>query len=115
MWDTKLASDAASWAQYLVTQGSMIHSGGSNGENLFQGWKDGSFAAAATMWAAEKSQYHGEVVPTDPNSNNFERWGHYTQVRLGALLNLTSLGSANIVKGHLAEDHESWDGHCTGL
>ncbi|KAF4454228.1 hypothetical protein F53441_3228 [Fusarium austroafricanum] len=74
-WDASLASGAQEWANHLAQLGSLQHSQGSDGENLYMGSGDNPFAAAVEAFLAEKSQYNGETI----SGSNYQSFGHYTQ------------------------------------
>jgi len=83
VWDTKLANDAAQWAQHLAAIDSLDHSSDESrpgeGENLssYSGTNaTASLAIGAQQWANEKSSYSGETI----GQGDFEAWGHYTQI-----------------------------------
>ncbi|KAI5457508.1 CAP domain-containing protein [Mariannaea sp. PMI_226] len=77
-WDDSLAADAQSWAEHLVSVGSLVHSGTSGqGENLYMQTGGGSpYVSAVNAFVSEKSSYHGEAI----SSTNYQLFGHYTQV-----------------------------------
>ncbi|KAM0559924.1 hypothetical protein ACHAPJ_003874 [Fusarium lateritium] len=74
-WDDSLVSGAQEWAEHLVSLGSLEHSQGEDGENLYQGYGDNPFADAVEAFLSEKSQYNGEAI----SGSNYMGFGHYTQ------------------------------------
>ncbi|KAF9774141.1 hypothetical protein IL306_007891 [Fusarium sp. DS 682] len=74
-WDDSLASGAQEWADHLAQTGSLEHSGGEDGENLYMGSGSNPFASAVEAFLSEKSQYNGEAI----SGSNYQSFGHYTQ------------------------------------
>ncbi|KAF4964562.1 hypothetical protein FSARC_7521 [Fusarium sarcochroum] len=74
-WDDSLVSGAQEWAEHLVSLGSLEHSQGEDGENLYQGYGDTPFADAVEAFLSEKSSYNGEAI----SGSNYMGFGHYTQ------------------------------------
>ncbi|KAL8672261.1 MAG: hypothetical protein Q9168_003261 [Polycauliona sp. 1 TL-2023] len=80
VWDDKLESDAAAYAQHLcrANQGLQHSSGDSRkgqGENLYWSKPNGGLEQATKGWLDEKKNYHGENIA----DGNFGSYGHYTQ------------------------------------
>ncbi|KAF5624354.1 PR-1 [Fusarium sp. NRRL 52700] len=74
-WDDSLVSGAQEWADHLAQLGSLQHSGGPDGENLYMGSGSNPFASAVEAFLSEKSQYNGEAI----SGSNYMSFGHYTQ------------------------------------
>ncbi|KAF5695085.1 PR-1 class pathogen-related protein [Fusarium denticulatum] len=74
-WDDSLASGAQEWADHLAQLGSLQHSQGKDGENLYMGSGSNPFASAVEAFLSEKSQYNGEAI----SGSNYMSFGHYTQ------------------------------------
>ncbi|KLO90746.1 plant PR-1 class pathogen related protein [Fusarium fujikuroi] len=74
-WDDSLASGAQEWADHLAQLGSLQHSGGDDGENLYMGSGSNPYASAVEAFLSEKSQYNGEAI----SGSNYMSFGHYTQ------------------------------------
>ncbi|EJT69454.1 hypothetical protein GGTG_13073 [Gaeumannomyces tritici R3-111a-1] len=98
-WDAGLAADAKSWAQNLVSVGSLQHSTsgqrGDQGENLYwQSHDKTPCKNAADSWASEVSLYGGQPV----GQGDFAAYGHYTQM-IWKSSTTVGLGIANDGKG----------------
>ncbi|KAL8397891.1 hypothetical protein RB594_004554 [Gaeumannomyces avenae] len=98
-WDAGLAADAKSWAQNLVSVGSLQHSTsgqrGDQGENLYwQSHDKTPCKNAADSWASEASLYGGQPV----GQGDFAAYGHYTQM-IWKSSTTVGLGIANDGKG----------------
>ncbi|KAF5715907.1 PR-1, partial [Fusarium mundagurra] len=74
-WDDSLASGAQEWADHLAQIGTLEHSQGEDGENLYMGSGSNPFASAVEAFLSEKSQYNGEAI----SGSNYMSFGHYTQ------------------------------------
>ncbi|EGU76029.1 hypothetical protein FOQG_11089 [Fusarium oxysporum f. sp. raphani 54005] len=74
-WDDSLASGAQEWADHLAQLGSLEHSQGEDGENLYMGSGSNPYSAAVEAFLSEKSQYNGEAI----SGSNYMSFGHYTQ------------------------------------
>ncbi|KAF4345060.1 PR-1 [Fusarium beomiforme] len=74
-WDDSLAAGAQEWADHLAQLGSLQHSGGSDGENLYMGSGSNPYSSAVEAFLSEKSQYNGEAI----SGSNYMSFGHYTQ------------------------------------
>ena len=77
-WSDSLGAGAQEWANQLAAQGgSLVHSSGSYGENLFGGGgKVWGPTDAVNSWGSEKQLYNGDAI----NDTNFMQVGHYTQM-----------------------------------
>ncbi|KAF7555099.1 hypothetical protein G7Z17_g2439 [Cylindrodendrum hubeiense] len=89
VWDAELAAGAQEWATYLVSLGSLEHSGTADlGENLYMQYgTDAPYTNAVAAFVDEKSLYNGEAI----SETNYLNFGHYTQVVWGTT---TKLGMA---------------------
>ncbi|HYA84919.1 MAG TPA: CAP domain-containing protein [Candidatus Bathyarchaeia archaeon] len=79
-WSDKLAADAKTEAEYLVTVGKLTHEGcGScNGSgNLAEGGTGISTAQLVQFWVNEKAKWHSGTILTEAN---WYPTGHYTQM-----------------------------------
>lgn len=78
VWDDALVADAQSWADHLVSLGSLVHASlDGQGENLYmQSNLDNPCTNAVNAFVSEKSVYHGEKI----GEGDFMAYGHYTQV-----------------------------------
>jgi uncharacterized protein YkwD len=74
-WDDSLVSGAQEWADHIASLGSLTHSQGKDGENLYMGTTDTPFADAIEAFLSEKSLYNGETI----SGSNYMSFGHYTQ------------------------------------
>lgn len=74
-WDDSLVSGAQEWADHIASLGSLTHSQGDDGENLYMGTSSTPFADAVEAFLSEKSQYSGEAI----SGSNYMGFGHYTQ------------------------------------
>lgn len=74
-WDDSLVAGAQEWADKIAAQGSLTHSQGEDGENLYMGTSSTPFADAVKAFISEKSQYNGETI----SGSNYMGFGHYTQ------------------------------------
>ncbi|XP_027348385.1 basic form of pathogenesis-related protein 1-like [Abrus precatorius] len=75
-WSKTLESYAQNYANKMVKDCNMVHSGGPYGENLAGSSGDITAPGAVKLWVEEKANY-------DPNSNSCVNNGeclHYTQV-----------------------------------
>jgi uncharacterized protein YkwD len=79
-WSDKLAADAKTEAEYLVTVGKLTHEGCSscNGSgNLAQGGTGSSTEQLMQGWVDEKAKWHSGTILTEAN---WYPTGHYTQM-----------------------------------
>ncbi|KAM0280117.1 hypothetical protein ACHAO9_011382 [Fusarium lateritium] len=74
-WDDSLVSGAQEWADHIASLGSLTHSQGDDGENLYMGTSSTPYADAVEAFLSEKSQYSGEAI----SGSNYMGFGHYTQ------------------------------------
>jgi uncharacterized protein YkwD len=74
-WDDSLVSGAQEWADHIASLGSLTHSQGDDGENLYMGTSSTPYADAVEAFLSEKSQYNGEAI----SGSNYMGFGHYTQ------------------------------------
>ncbi|RGP76680.1 hypothetical protein FLONG3_5120 [Fusarium longipes] len=74
-WDDSLVSGAQEWADHIASLGSLTHSQGKDGENLYMGTTDTPYADAIKAFLSEKSLYNGETI----SGSNYMGFGHYTQ------------------------------------
>ncbi|CAF3498031.1 unnamed protein product [Fusarium graminearum] len=74
-WDDSLVSGAQEWADHIASLGSLTHSQGKDGENLYMGTSSTPFADAIEAFLSEKSLYNGETI----SGSNYMSFGHYTQ------------------------------------
>ncbi|KAL6502445.1 hypothetical protein OROHE_024450 [Orobanche hederae] len=96
VWNETVANYANAYAQLRSGDCGMVHSGGSYGENLAEGYSL-SAANAVAMWAGEKSDY-------DYYSNACAQGkvcGHYTQV---VWRKSTQLGCARLPCGSVGQE-----------
>ncbi|KAM0350541.1 hypothetical protein ACHAPU_003024 [Fusarium lateritium] len=74
-WDDSLVSGAQEWADHIASLGSLTHSQGEDGENLYMGTSSTPMADAVEAFLSEKSLYKGEAI----SESNYMGFGHYTQ------------------------------------
>ena len=78
-WDPKLAKEALEFAEQLVDQNKMQHSGvEGQGENLFMSTGKALLEDAVQSWLDEEKKYHGEKI----GEGNFQDWGHFCEFSL---------------------------------
>ena len=90
-WDQKLTQDAQHWANHLASIDKLVHSSERDGQGENIAFYAGtnakpSLMAGVSQWLAEVSKYHGEKIGETGPGGNYEKWGHYTQVRACLLL-----------------------------
>ncbi|KAF5661389.1 PR-1 class pathogen-related protein [Fusarium heterosporum] len=74
-WDDSLLAGAQEWADHIASLGSLTHSQGEDGENLYMGTTSTPLADAVEAFLSEKSLYKGEAI----SGSNYMGFGHYTQ------------------------------------
>jgi pathogenesis-related protein 1 len=82
-WNEDLAKGSEAWAAYLAQLGTLQHSSGDYGENLYYYGTTGDQVAtlsdAVNAWQAEKAYYLGGAVGADDYCEEGKVCGHYTQ------------------------------------
>lgn len=93
-WNDTVAAYAEDYAKQRSGDCQLVHSGGSYGENIFEGsGKDYTAADAVNLWVSEKQYY-------DYDSNTCadgQECGHYTQV---VWRDSTNIGCARVACGN---------------
>ena len=80
-WDPGLARFAAGWGAKLARSGTLEHSGGPLGENLWAGTVDRYTPEEMIgLWIDEKKLYKPGVFPAISRTGSYEDVGHYTQL-----------------------------------
>jgi hypothetical protein len=85
VWDSKLASAAASYGPALIARGRLAHSDAASrpgqGENLWMGTRGAySLEEMAASWADERSLFRPGIFPNVSTSGKWADVGHYTQM-----------------------------------
>jgi pathogenesis-related protein 1 len=93
-WSASLESTANTYAQILNERGSLVHSNGPYGENLFFG--SSSCMAAVAMWTAERYNYNGQSI----GAGNFGKYGHFSQIMYPAVKEVGCGSSGGYVVCH---------------
>jgi hypothetical protein len=75
-WSASLAAGAQSWANTLNKAGTLYHSSGSQGENLYYASAGATCQRGVGVWLAERRNYGGGSI----GSGNFGAYGHFTQI-----------------------------------
>jgi hypothetical protein len=84
-WDSKLGTEAASYAVQLAISGMFAHSTptarNNAGENLWMGTR-GAFSVHTMVanWASEQNYFRPGVFPNVSRTGNWQDVGHYTQI-----------------------------------
>lgn len=84
-WNTALAQEAQTWANYLAQTDRFEHAGNDknpyHGENLWKGSRGAyGYAQMAQGWADEKRYFKFGTFPNISTSGNWADAGHYTQM-----------------------------------
>lgn len=83
VWDAKLATAAAAWADHLARTDTFDHADtpDDQGENLWMGSrKSFTYAEMVADWISEKSMYRRGRFPAVSTTPNWQDVGHYTQL-----------------------------------